>query len=575
MGWFTDTLNALDKPSNALQGYFVGGMRDDETRFEGMKRGWNQEENYDFEQLWDEDLQKKGWSEREGVSEKSSYIASTLANLVVDPLNAVPIGSIFKGMGMMRAGSKAGANVEKGAMKGSVISGIPNYIDEFYGPSVPTTAQADKMLAGKTFDSPILMSVNDALSQPISVTTYKGAQWAKGVAGTMAVGAKNAVKTTLSPENRALWRGDKINKEGMLAKPISPKGNEDLEYVHRALFQAHIAKGTGSVGERQLSEQLLIKLGNRGYVPFDKGSYADMSEGFHSVLRGADGPATREELTAMEDIIGNVWKDKGVAIKDDNAQFFIKNDSSPKGGAHINDLKMLLGRKGGELDVVQKAFDNPEVDNMSLEELAEYLGKQTYTRPKNEGIGKFGKNLFSKQWWRDKVNAPLEEYKPSIEIKEGNVFMNFSMAGSSITEGGVNVVAGFQPSGRMVTAVSDEHNFLEKFIPSKVNKYMLPNRIVMITTPVIGNIKTFSLKASKRTAEPDIRGIGYNIGKEKRVKDIMEDNPVAKLNNFKTMIKEMQTAKPKPADLLYEQGRQLQGYGNVGLGLFALPNTND
>ena len=119
----------------------------------------------------------------------------------------------------------------------------------------------------------------------------------------------------------------------------------------------------------------------------------------------------------MEDIIGNVWKDKGVAIKDDNAQLFIKNDSSPKGGAHINDLKMLLGRNGGELDVVQKAFDNPEVANMSLEELAEYLGKQTYKRPKKEGVGKFGKNLFSKQWWRDKVNAPLEEYDPPIQIK--------------------------------------------------------------------------------------------------------------------------------------------------------------
>ena len=38
MGWFTDTLNALDKPSNALQGLAVGG-------FEGLQRGWNQEEN--------------------------------------------------------------------------------------------------------------------------------------------------------------------------------------------------------------------------------------------------------------------------------------------------------------------------------------------------------------------------------------------------------------------------------------------------------------------------------------------------------------------------------------------------
>ncbi len=574
MGWFTNTLQALDKPSNAIQGYFVGGNREDETRFEGMMRGWNQEENYDFEQLWDEDLQKKGWSERDARG-KRSYVASTLLNLVVDPLNALPIGSIMKGMGMMRAGMKAGANVEKGAMKGSMLSGIPNYIDEFYGPSAATTARANKMTARKTFDSPILMSANDTLSQPISVATYKGAEWVGGIAKTATEGAKNAIKTTASPENRALWRGDKINKEGMISKPVSPKGNEDIEYVHRALYQSHIAKQSGATGERQLSEQLMLKLGNRGYVPFKKGNYAEQAEGFHSVQKGSTGAATTEELNAMEDIIGNVWKDNKVPIsKADNSQLFIKNDSGTVGGNHFGDMKRYLGKKGGELDVIQKAFDNPAVANMSLEELAEYLGKLTYTRPKNTGVGKFGKNLFSKQWWQDKVNAPRETYTPSIQIKDGNVWMNFSMAGSSITEGGVNVLSGFKPSGRMISAVSDEHNFLEKFIPNKINKYALPNRVVMITTPTIGNIKTMSLRASKRSAEPHIKGKIYNWNKEKRVKAIMDDNPVAKLNDYKTMVKELQTAKAKPADLLYEQGRQLRAYGVGGAGLFAIPSDS-
>ena len=138
----------------------------------------------------------------------------------------------------------------------------------------------------------------------------------------------------------------------------------------------------------------------------------------------------------MEDIIGNVWKDNKVPIsKADNSQLFIKNDSGTVGGNHFGDMKRYLGKEGGELDVIQKAFDNPAVANMSLEELAEYLGKLTYTRPKNTGVGKFGKNLFSKQWWQDKVNAPRETYTPSIQIKDGNVWMNFSMAGSSITEG--------------------------------------------------------------------------------------------------------------------------------------------
>ena len=45
MGWFTDVMQALDKPSNAVQGLFVGASREYETDMEGLKRGWNQEEN--------------------------------------------------------------------------------------------------------------------------------------------------------------------------------------------------------------------------------------------------------------------------------------------------------------------------------------------------------------------------------------------------------------------------------------------------------------------------------------------------------------------------------------------------
>jgi len=67
MGWFTNILEAIDKPSNALQGLIVGAKRDDESALEGLKRGWKHEENYDFEQLLDEDLAKKAWAERNKI----------------------------------------------------------------------------------------------------------------------------------------------------------------------------------------------------------------------------------------------------------------------------------------------------------------------------------------------------------------------------------------------------------------------------------------------------------------------------------------------------------------------------
>ena len=121
MGWFSDLMEDLDRPANAIQGYFVGAKRDDETRFEGLKRGWNQEENYDFEQILDEDLAKKGYYER-GGADRLKYMAFGAANLIVDPLNLVGAGLFTKGLKGAEKAVKAGADVQEGAMKGFALS---------------------------------------------------------------------------------------------------------------------------------------------------------------------------------------------------------------------------------------------------------------------------------------------------------------------------------------------------------------------------------------------------------------------------------------------------------------------
>ena len=581
MGYWADLFEDLDRPSNALQGYLVGGKREGETRFEGLKRGWNQEENYDFEQLFSEDLAKKGWSERDGA-EKVGYIATGALNLLVDPLNLIG-GGLFKAGGKgVKAGIEAGANVEKGAMKGSMLSSVPNYIDDFYGPSKATTAKVNEMKKGiwastlkeaTPFQKRMLSPVNEGLQKTPSIASYQLAQKLGGMAKTGVEGTKNIVRNVLDPEARALYRGDKINKGLMTTKALSSKGDSNIEYVHRALYNMHIAEQSGSTGSRELLTQFVSKLGNRGYVPLKEGSYTKQTEGFHSVQKGADGPASVLETDMMENIVGGLWKDGAeVPIAQSNkSRLFLKNDSSPIGGQHFNDMKRYLGKKGGELHVVQKAFDNPAVADMNLKELAEYLGKQEYTRAKVPNKKKF----YTKEFWDDLINANREVYTPDIFLdeKSGNVWMNFSMDGSSITEGGVNVLSGFKPSGRMVSVVSDEHNFLEKLIPQKVQDYALPNRVVMMTTPTVGNIKTMSLRASKRTAEPNIKGIRYDTGKKKRVKAIADANPIGN-TGYKDVIEQIKNAKAKPAELSYEKGRQLQAYGLGTSGLFAMPNDS-
>ena len=90
MGWFTDLMRDIDRPSNALQGLAVGGI-------EGLKRGWSQKENYDFEQMHDKELAEKGYYER-GNLDRLKYVGFGAANLLLDPVNLLGIGLVQKGV---------------------------------------------------------------------------------------------------------------------------------------------------------------------------------------------------------------------------------------------------------------------------------------------------------------------------------------------------------------------------------------------------------------------------------------------------------------------------------------------
>ena len=193
-----------------------------------------------------------------------------------------------------------------------------------------------------------------------------------------------------------------------------------------------------------------------------------------------------------------------------------------------------------------------------------------YTRPKNPG-----KKFWTKDFWDTLANAPREKYTPNFKVDKdsGNLWVNFSFKGSSITEGGVNSLVGLKPSGRMVSVVSDEHNFIEK-VPG-VSK-MLPNRVVMMTVPNIDNIKTWSAVSSKRKPKSyDPRALGYNIRKEEMVENTNKANPLFEAggSDYQQMLDKVINYKPKASNLAYEKARQKQAYG---IGLMAMPTgTNE
>ena len=87
---WSEAFTNIDRPSNALQGLFVDGL-------EGLKRGWSQKENYDFEQMHDKELAKKGYYER-GNLDRLKYVGFGAANLLLDPVNLLGIGLVQKGV---------------------------------------------------------------------------------------------------------------------------------------------------------------------------------------------------------------------------------------------------------------------------------------------------------------------------------------------------------------------------------------------------------------------------------------------------------------------------------------------
>ncbi len=388
MGWFTNLMEDIDRPSNALQGLAVDGL-------EGFQRGWKHKENYDFEQMWDEDLQKKGWSVRDGKGETASNIGSTALNVLLDPLNAIPFSMIGKGIKGASKAKKAGASVEKGTMRGMLASSVPNFIQGRYVKTARTVEVANKMKAGllsdtmkftTPFQQQLIYQADDVLRQPSSIALYTGAKRVGGHIKTGAKGIENYVKTLVNPEARALYRSEGINKKMLTDETmLSHKADKEIELVHRAFYNAHILEQSGKVGGKQLLKDFSSLLGVHGYQPYIKGSYHKLSKGYGGGVK----EATKSEHKYIEKHIGSVWKDKGVPFNEaKNTKIFIKRGHGGKGGAHYNDVLM---RNQSFSDIAKILGDSKPISklNKSKKDASEIFGKGAervrYTDPKSGG----------------------------------------------------------------------------------------------------------------------------------------------------------------------------------------------
>jgi hypothetical protein len=508
MGWFTDTLNALDKPSNALQGLTVGGL-------EGMQRGWNQEENYDFEQIWDEDLQKKGWSEREGFGETASYIGSTALNLVFDPLN-------FVGVGMFKKGAKAA-----GELKGALTSGNPNIITDYYGPMAKTLGAMDEAekfakLAGLGKKEIKMMRMGEAL-----VGNVKG----KAVAG--AEGLMNAAKMQL-PKNRATYRDTGISRP-LFESAERAQGSHamnDREMIGRAIFNKWVAKQAGKKGSTKALDDVVSRA---VYVDEVGDVTRPLKKGFfeHANIKAMGDVSkhlTDKEIADTERYLMDTWRQKnagqvmmdvgkkglnklgqwgidypvtgfnmskGKALSYDTGDLVtIKRPANKKTGNHWNDWNHST-----QLNAIAKQSFNVDSLPKTVDELYDSMKNVTYIK-------------------KNKITGADEVSKlAGLKKDTDGVYFAFSKAGSGIVEGGANFRTKIKLDGDGFAVMSDEHNLAEALVGNRLK------RLITVSPPMHFNIFRLKPRASQTNSgklipnpvKPEVRTHAGKSWTEKRV----------------------------------------------------------
>jgi len=496
MGMFTQILEVLDTPSNALQGLVVDGV-------EGFLTGLKQEKDYQFKDAFSEEFLRD--------KPRTAEVLGTTLDFVVDPLNLLGIGMLSKGSKAVSSAIDSGANISRGAMKGIYPSSVPNYIQGHYGPTqqalVKAQALKSKLKAAKTPKIEIDKAVNNLLR------TEKG----KGFVKTASEGAKNAIINSLSPEARALYRSTGINRPLYSTERLSPKAL-NTELIHRSFANRHIGKQAGRTGDTKEIDNLMSKGFYTDYIPLKKGVYGESAKEFSKGKYAKE--VSDADYTFIQKHFSDVWKDKKITDKvtdkldvtkrkkvsigeSSNPFLILKKPQSNVTGNHWNDM-----------------VNSPEISALAT---SFALGKKVPKNPKD--LAKYLKN---------------QGFDNKLTVDKDGVWFSYSRSGSSITEGGVNFLVKIKPNGRLTGVMSDEHNFLE-FLPG-TDKF-LPNRVVAVTPPMTGNIRTMRPKqsGSKRKLKTEDK------------KQVNQQIPKA--------LNDLLGATPTTADLAFEKGRALQKLG--------------
>jgi len=348
--------------------------------------------------------------------------------------------------------------------RGMLASSFSNYLRNYYGPSAKTKEVAEK--------------VGDVVGPVGSKTVMGGAKAAGFLEGGLE-GLTNFIKMQ-DPYNAAAYRSGGINRPTLETAPrkdytanVQGAKNPEEQAIARQ-EEEFIARGIGSTshqGEQSGREgvvaptlkELQDKMSFGGYKVMEPDFYKSALKYQNKSVTGQE--ATKEDAKYIEEYMMDTWKQRtltqrilnkmgakleGTPFKYDSSnKFILKVPSSKKTGNHKNDM---LGKKSPLRKAALEVFKDGNPN--SVQELAKRL--------EDTGV----------------VNIK--------KIDKDGVWVNFSMTGSGITEGGVNYLVKIKRDGKGFGVMSDEHDFLEFAPPVRA---LVNKRLLAATPPMNFNLK--------------------------------------------------------------------------------------
>lgn len=492
-------LDLMDRPLNAVQGAAAEGV-------EGAKKGITGAVDYSYLDAMSPEFQAK--------NPETAAALAVAGDLVLDPMNLVGAGLFTKGTKALK-----NLNLVEDAYKGGIPSSASNYIENWYGPTdvVPFTdkdliynkalRKTSQWVKEKTEG---LGAKLDTLSKKIpKITTAAEAdnfyRKVKGITEWGVNAVDPVIQILFEPKAKALYaeKGINVGSQQIVRKELQnmdqadkalkelekraegvtdPEALDILAQERKSLTRVYSRAKEKAVAQVGFNSHLTVqadRTGNiddsirafrdtsslTGYVPFTKEFYKEAVDNTQSTITYGKGRGKKveplklsdESLDFAIDAITKAWTRGKNPLKVDNAKLMVKVANSTAGN-HISDVvsKSPIQRaaKAAFVDF-KKNNKKPTVDAL-------------YEKLKNEMSNKVG----------DVVG----------KTKEG-VWIQSTKVGGAIIEGGINITTLVTPSGRTVSFMSDQHNFLEN-IPAlgKVLEKSLPVDEISISQPIFGDI---------------------------------------------------------------------------------------